>query len=261
MDRIQAQLVAAGLDLECIDPDDLAGVDEFHLGGRVATNELLKSFVVPDNTSPDASPILDIGSGIGGAARTIAVATGRHVTGIDLTPAFVATATRLSDLVGLSDRTLFRVGDATQLEFGDASFGSATLLHVGMNIEDKLSAFRELARVLAPGGSLHVYDIMRIGPGDLAFPVPWSSHAETSFVETPDRYLETLRQAGFSPGEPSDHRDLISASVAAAQDNPPAVNLSHLMGPGWPEMFSNLRALLGAGILAPVEIVAVLATD
>jgi cyclopropane fatty-acyl-phospholipid synthase-like methyltransferase len=55
-----------------------------------------------------SSRVLDIGSGLGGPARTLAETFGCHVTGIDLTQAFCDAATTLSGWVGLSDRVDFR---------------------------------------------------------------------------------------------------------------------------------------------------------
>ena len=67
--------------------EDLAPVDEFHIGGRKATVHALAKL------SPGAGdPVLDVGCGIGGAARFTAWPTGRRVTGLYLPPAFLAPA-------------------------------------------------------------------------------------------------------------------------------------------------------------------------
>lgn len=251
IERIEAELVAHGFDLTELQPGDVAGVDEFHLGGRFATVELLRSFRVGADDE-----VLDIGSGIGGVARTIAGATGCRVVGVDLTSVFVETASRLSEMVGLSDRTTFAVADANALQFDDDRFGAATLIHVGMNIDDKAALFAEVGRVLAPGGSLHIYDIMRAGDGEVDYPVPWSGDASTSFVEQPDHYVAALASAGFEVAAPVDRAGLVRDALSAAAASPPPVNLSHLMGDDWPTMFANLRSALAAGIVAPTEIVA-----
>ncbi len=251
IDRIRERLVAVGHDLEQLEPHDVAGVDEFHLGGRAATVELMRS--IPLSTS---SRVLDVGCGIGGAARTIAATAGCHVTGVDLTPSFVDTASELSALVGLGSRTTFGVADALLLPFSDREFDAITMIHVGMNIADKEPLFTELARVLRVGGSLHVYDIMRMGDGAIDFPVPWSSNEATSFVESPTAYRSALGAAGLTVDDPVDRTDLAMEALRSAQANPPSVNLAHLMGPDWPVMFGNLRQCLERGVLAPVEIVA-----
>ena len=61
--------------------DDLAPVDEFHLGGAAATAALVADL----NLRPE-DRVLDIGSGIGGPARRIAYAfAGFSLTRLDTT--------------------------------------------------------------------------------------------------------------------------------------------------------------------------------
>ena len=130
---------------------------------------------------------LDIGCGIGGTARTLAARYGARVEGIDLTPEFVAVAEALSRLAGV-EGVAFRTGSATALPFEAARFDLATMLHVGMNVADKAALFAEAARVLRPGGRFAVFDVMRVGPGEIAYPMPWAGSPDISFVETPDAY-------------------------------------------------------------------------
>lgn len=251
IERIRSQLVAQGHDLASLSTTELAGVDEFHLGGGAATQALLESIEVDAG-----SRVLDIGCGIGGAARAISTATGCAVVGVDLTPSFVETAGDLSELVGLSERTRFEVADATALPFDDAEFDAVTMLHVGMNIADKFELFSEMARVVRSGGSVHVYDIMRVGAGDIVFPVPWSTSPTSSFLANPQDYLEAMASVGLEPRPPVDRRGLVRAAIEHVREHPPSVDLSHLMGPEWPTMFANLVAALEHGVLAPFEIVA-----
>jgi cyclopropane fatty-acyl-phospholipid synthase-like methyltransferase len=70
--------------------DDLAAVDEFHIGGRQASEDLLGQL--------DRSPhhhVLDVGCGLGGAARLVASRYRSRVTGIDLTDEHVETGNAL----------------------------------------------------------------------------------------------------------------------------------------------------------------------
>ena len=98
IERLNRQLESAGIELQDVEPRHLAGVDEFHLGGAAATTALLDALSLSENAR-----VLDVGCGIGGVARRIAADTERHVTGVDLTPDFVALAEHLSALTGLSD--------------------------------------------------------------------------------------------------------------------------------------------------------------
>ena len=166
-DAIAESLRKAGKDPGKLTPTDLATVDEFHIRGRQATLELAQSLKLTA-----ASRVLDIGSGLGGPARTLAEVYGCHVTGIDLTKAFCDAATTLSDWVGLGDRVTFLQGDATHLPFPDGMFDAAMTIHVAMNIHRKDRMYAEARRVLRPGSRFAVYDVLQGEGGEVLFPVP-----------------------------------------------------------------------------------------
>jgi ubiquinone/menaquinone biosynthesis C-methylase UbiE len=189
----------SGSDPEALTPDDLAAIDEFHMGGRAATAELAQALAL----RPDMR-LLDIGSGLGGAARYFARNAGCQVSGIDLTSDYVATATSLTRRVGLAGRVDFRVASALALPFEPASFDAATVIHVGMNVADKDRLCSEAARVLKPGSRFAIYDVMRTSTGDLAYPVAWAAGPETSFIEPPAAYRRALERAGFTSLEERD---------------------------------------------------------
>lgn len=239
-------------DPETISIDDLAPVDEFHLGGAAATTAIIEALGVGPGDR-----VLDIGSGIGGPARRVAAATGATVVGVDLTPSFVTTATELSARVGLGDRTEFVHGDATSIDL-EGPFAAATLIHVGMNIPDKPAFFAAIANLLAPGARFVVYDVMAVGdPAEVAYPVPFASAPEGAFLASPEAYVAALTDAGFAVGEPVDRtRMAFDAAAAARAAGPPPVSLATLMGPDFATMFANLGAALQGGVLAPMQIVA-----
>ena len=195
-------LIAMGRDLDNVQLEDLATVDELHMGGHDATVHLAEQMGLRPGMS-----LLDIGSGIGGPARFFASQYGCSAVGIDLTPEYVAVADTLTRMVGLTDHVTFRVGSATDLPFEEASFDAATLLHVGMNVPDKDGLCTEAARVLKPGGVFAVYDVMRTGEGELAFPVAWAATAAMSFLATPSGYRQALEAAGFEVMVEEDRRE------------------------------------------------------
>lgn len=249
-------LRASGRDIDRLTVADLGDVDEFHMGGKRATGELAKALQLGPDTR-----LLDIGCGVGGPARFFASAGAGHVDGIDLTPNYVETAEALTRRLGLSDRVRCQVASALDLPFADATFDAATLIHVGMNIADKAQLFREMRRVLKPGGLAGVYDIMRVGEGELPYPMPWASAPDFSFVETPQTYRELLQAAALRPISETSRTELAlelarEAQAAAARGAPSLLGPQLVMGSRAPEMFGNLIGRLKASVLAPTQIIA-----
>jgi ubiquinone/menaquinone biosynthesis C-methylase UbiE len=191
-DTLAKGLNDAGKDLKKLTTADLSIVDEFHIRGRKATLELGKQMKLTAN-----SRVLDIGSGLGGPARTLAETYRCHVTGIDLTQAFCDAATAMSDWVGLGNGVNFRQGDATKLPFDDREFDAAVTIHVAMNIAAKDKMYAEARRVLKPGGIFAVYDVLQGEGGNVLYPVPWARDPSISHVATPDQMKSLLTGAGF----------------------------------------------------------------
>ena len=191
-DRIADSLTRAGKDLSTLSTADLASIDEFHVRGRPATLEIAEQMDLAEN-----SHVLDIGSGLGGPARTLAETYNCSVTGIDLTREFCTTAQTLSEWVGLGSKTSFVQGDATNLAFEDDSFDAAMTIHVAMNIAAKDQVYGTAKRVLKDGGIFAIYDILQGEGGDVLFPVPWARTPEISHLATPEQMQELLTDAGF----------------------------------------------------------------
>jgi len=253
--RILAGLEAAGADLGNLKPDDLAPVEEFHIGGRKATAHAVQKM----SLSRDQH-VLDVGCGIGGAARYIAARSGCAVTGIDLTPEYISVARTLTDMTGLSDRILFEVSNALAMPFGDASFDAAITLHVAMNIRERSALYREVARVLKPGATFCLFDVMKKGDDELLFPVPWATSDVTSHLTTPEEMRWLLDDAGFDVREVSDRTDFaiefFRESMAAAANGPPPLGIHTVIGASAGERLGNVASNLENGRIAPVQMIA-----
>src|SRR6266853_181557 len=117
-------LRSAGKDVDHLTTEDLAPVDEFHIGGRPATVDIAGAM----KTAPGMQ-LLDVGCGIGGPARYFAAHHGARVTGIDLTPEFIDAARALTARLHLQDRVSFECGSALQMPLADASFDGAYIFH------------------------------------------------------------------------------------------------------------------------------------
>jgi len=245
----------SGKNAERIDPDDLVAADEFHIGGRQATVEFADQLGLRP-----CMELLDIGSGIGGPARYFAHHRKCRVTGIDLTDEYVRVAGALSERAGLAGSVKFVQGSALGLPFPPASFDGAYMLHVGMNIGDKATLFAQVKRVLRPGGFFAVYDVMRTGAGDLAFPVPWARTAESSFVAATDDYRRLLREAGFAVQAERERRAFAIAffkkmQACVAESGPPPRGLCIVMSSDFRDKVRNLVANLENGLVAPTEMI------
>jgi demethylmenaquinone methyltransferase / 2-methoxy-6-polyprenyl-1,4-benzoquinol methylase len=95
--------------------------------------------------------VVDVACGTGKLSATLAGRVGPfgRVVGVDLAPVMVAAAeAAYGDLVQLT----FRVGNALELPFPDAEFDAATIAFGLRNLADYQAGFRELARVVRPGG-------------------------------------------------------------------------------------------------------------
>jgi SAM-dependent methyltransferase len=240
---------------DTVSVEDLGPVDEFHIGGRVATEIFLDQL---DITADDS--VLDVGCGLGGASRFAAQEYGCRVTGIDLTDEYVKTGEVMCKWVGLENLITLERGDATATPYPDGTFDKSYMMHVGMNIEDKQSLAMELHRVLRPGGRLGIYDVMRVGNGALRFPVPWATNPEESAVSSPDAYRDSLEAAGFRVIAEHDRSAFaleffsqLQAKADGAEGAP--LGLHILMGDSAPEKVENMIENVSQHRVAPVEII------
>jgi len=257
LDRILGGIRAIGKTPGTVTVDDLAPVDEFHIGGRQASEEFIDQLEL----SPDHH-VLDVGCGIGGTSRFVASRYGCRVTGIDLTPEFVSTGQSLCEWVGLAGQVKLTQGDATAMPFDDESFDAAFMLHVGMNIADKVGLFAEVHRLIKPEAVFGVYDVMRTSDEALTYPVPWSTTPDTSALATREQYIEALGQAGFNVIRIRDRREFAAEFFAEARrrmeatGGSPPLGVHIAMGESAPAKISNMVENIASGCIAPIEIIA-----
>lgn len=100
----------------------------------------------------EGSYVYDVGSGVGGPAIYIASQTGCRIAGVDVAEVGIEMSRKLAEASGLGDRTEFHLSNAMNAPFEDGTFDAAISLNVMNVFEDKVGLFKEVLRVLKPGG-------------------------------------------------------------------------------------------------------------
>jgi ubiquinone/menaquinone biosynthesis C-methylase UbiE len=255
LERLNAALRDDGVDPFRPDIDALAPYDQFHGRGVEATQEMADSLAIAATDH-----ILDVGSGIGGPARYLARRFGCRVTGIDLTAEFCEVARHLTRLLRMDDNVEFHLGNALAMPFADATFAGAYSMNVSMNIADKAGLYREVRRVLKPGGWLMLSEIAK-GPGaDPDYPTPWARTAEASFLATREDTLRALDAAGFEVLNVRDTREQALAYGARSRamvergEKPPHRAIQLIHGDIAPQAMANTSRALAQQRVVPIEI-------
>jgi SAM-dependent methyltransferase len=236
---ILARLGEQEVDIDKVSRIHIAGVDEFHVRGAEVSQELAKEIGL------DNSRVLDVGCGIGGPSRMLAADYNCMVTGIDLSHEFIRTASALSELTGLQDKTKFIQASALELPFEDGSFDVVWTQHVQMNIEDKAKFYSEIHRVLSDHGTFIYYDIFKKNGEDVNYPVPWANDASISFLGTSSNMNEILQELGFKEIRSTDQTSqgaqfLIDLFDKLKKNGPPKLGLNVLMGGSTKEKLVNI---------------------
>jgi ubiquinone/menaquinone biosynthesis C-methylase UbiE len=217
-------LAASGKLLAALTIDDLAPLDQFHGGGKGATMRLARLAGLRPGMR-----VLDVGGGLGGPARTLAVECGCHVTVVDLTESYVRAAEMLTARLGLGDRVAHHVGDAVELPFDDGTFDVVWTQNSGMNIAAKEQLYTGFHRVLRPGGVLALQEPMAGPVQPPIFPVMWAYDAATSFLRPPMDMRALIEAAGFRVRAWEDVTAEIAGSVPGAAAPVPSLQ-SLVMG-------------------------------
>lgn len=161
--------------------------------------------------------VLDVGSGAGTDALIAATLVGPEgaVIGLDMTPAMLKKARSNAGGMRLS-QVSFLEGNAEKIPLPDASVNVVTSNGVLNLVPDKPRAFSELFRVLRPGGSIQIADIIlgrSIKAESRNNPRLWAECIVGAVLE--EEYLEMLRKAGFQEVAVIHHLDYFSKSPEA----------------------------------------------
>ncbi|HEY6744442.1 MAG TPA: class I SAM-dependent methyltransferase [Mycobacteriales bacterium] len=157
------------------------------LDGKPLDRALLAAFA-----ETVSGPVADLGCGPGHVTAHLG-RLGLEVTGIDLSPAMIATARESHP--GLS----FAVGDMTRLDIETGSLGGIVAFYSIIHLPDELLpvAFAEFDRVLAPGGQVLV--AFQVGDDERMHQVDWHGHRVDldHHRRRPDTVADLLDAAGL----------------------------------------------------------------
>jgi tocopherol O-methyltransferase len=98
--------------------------------------------------------VLDVGCGVGGPACHLARRTGARVRGLTPNASQIELARALASSSGVQERVAFDQGSASSLPYAAASFDVVLFFESPCHFPDRSRFFREVRRVLRPGGRL-----------------------------------------------------------------------------------------------------------
>jgi SAM-dependent methyltransferase len=143
--------------------------------------------------------VLDLGSGGGIDCFLAAQQVGEtgHVIGLDMTPDMLDLARKNQAKLGLTN-VEFVQGEMEKMPLPDSSVDVIISNCVVCLSPDKDAVFGESYRVLAPGGRIHLSDVMALSPLGPALTDPEAWASCIAGAEDRDVYLGRLRKAGFA---------------------------------------------------------------
>ena len=146
--------------------------------------------------------VLDLGCGIGNILIALAERTDfiYPAAGVDVSPDLIRIGEREIAQAGLRDRIGLEVAPATRLPFEDGAFDVVLTSHVLKHLDDEalLTSFREVVRVLRPGGRFLLWEFEKSARSALLF---WSARLSglppPFQLRTNEEFSRALRSTGF----------------------------------------------------------------
>lgn len=148
----------------------------------------------------EGDTVLDLGSGAGNdcfVARSFVGEKG-YVYGIDFSDEMIKKARQNAKKLGYQNMEFIK-GDIEAMPFDDNKMDKVLSNCVLNLVPDKEKAFNEIYRVLKPGGSFCISDVVTVGelPGSLLKSAEMYAGCVAGAISR-EAYIETIKMAGFS---------------------------------------------------------------
>ncbi|MCP4880940.1 MAG: class I SAM-dependent methyltransferase [Gammaproteobacteria bacterium] len=226
-----------------------AALDQLHIGGLPATRKLL-------NWLPKtAIRGLDMGAGLGGCARILALEHGCAMTATDIDADYIKAAQLLDQNLGTPTTCHYQVANSLDLPFSDHHFDFILSQHAMMPIDNKAKLLQGIKQVLKPGGSLLLHEVY-LAPAQLAdavaYPTPWANERASSYLQTWHEFEALSQQLGWHVAQHEDETAhsltwLQQTRAAKTTTHPPALNARLALGKEAGKMSANVLYNLQQG--------------
>ena len=140
----------------------------FHFGPRFINEDFLQSirraeyYLALRMGLNEKSKVMDIGCGVGGPMRNIAVHTGAKIDGITINQYQVNVGNRYNTELGLSDRCRSYCGDFQNLPWAKSTYDAAYQIEATCHSPDRVATFKGIYDCLKPGGYFTGYEWVMI---------------------------------------------------------------------------------------------------
>jgi SAM-dependent methyltransferase len=253
--RIERACTRLEVDPEKMTLTDMSNFDQVHIRGLEATLEIGDLAGLKPGMR-----VLDLGSGLGGPARTMAAEFGCEVVGLDIVKEFCRTADLLTEWAGMTDQVSFRIGDMRSSPFEDGEFDVVVTQHAIMNVKKKPDLFEEVHRVLKPAGGFFLYEICGENDRGLQYPLPWAGTSKMSFLPSTESLKAQLTEAGFTEtywadvsAKALDWYDDLANSPSVADEPPRAPSIAIVLGPEAAKKTRNVERSLREGRIQLIQ--------
>lgn len=189
---ILADLERKGIDLDAAGSESLAAHDQLHSGQLEGTRVFSRWVGVRRGDR-----VLDIGAGLGGAARYLAEKFDSRVTAVDISPELVETGGILTRRLGLEEKVRHLCRDHTRLDPGER-YDIVWIQHMDMHVPDKAELYEAAVSVLDRGGRVVWHDWLAGPGGTPRWPVMWTHDGGLSFLVPESGFRNRLETAGLS---------------------------------------------------------------